>query len=134
VRNISLDLVCELTDAELQDKGQKMSSVSLKYDEVEDRKKSANKEYSDELKALRGEVRTLSIAIRKKSEIRTVECAVRFHVPEPGMKRIIRMDTGKIVRDEQMSPDERQTNLFEELNDLNKMFGEGPENKDDENN
>jgi hypothetical protein len=43
------------------------------------------------------------------------------------MKRIVRMDTGEIVRDEVMTFEERQGNLLEDIQDLNRMFGDGPE-------
>ena len=91
-----------------------MSSASLEYDKVEDDKKSATKVFTDQMKSLRGDMRRLSKTIREKSEHRLVTCTVMYHVPEIGMKRIVRDDTGEIVRDEQMTGEERQANLFDD--------------------
>jgi hypothetical protein len=44
-----------------------------------------------------------------------------------GMKRVVRKDTGEILRDERMSEEECQTNLFDEINQLNSLYGQGPE-------
>jgi hypothetical protein len=114
MKQVSVDLVCELDDDELRVRGESLSSVALQYDKVEDEKKAATKEFSDELKGLRGEMRKLSIVIRQKKETRSVLCAVDFHSPTNGIKRITRLDTGEFVRDEPMSAQECQSNLFEE--------------------
>lgn len=97
----------------------------LEYDETEDLKKDATKQFSESLKALRGQMRSLSKKIRAKGEVRSVECVVRFHNPAIGEKTTIRTDTGEIVCIEPMSSDERQENLFGELKELENMFGAG---------
>lgn len=125
MKEIQQELECSLGESELNERGQRMSSAMLKYDEVEAAKKEAVKDFSEEMKALRGQMRELSRVIRRKSELRMVTCGVQFHVPEVGMKRMVRLDTGEIVRDEVMSVEERQNNLFEEIQELNRMFGSG---------
>jgi hypothetical protein len=119
-------LFCEFTDAELEQKGQELSTTMLKYDEVEAAKKVATAEFTDEMKGLRGSMRGLSQAIRKRGEVRPVDCKVVFHVPEIGIKRTVRLDTGEVVREEAMSTDERQENLFGEVSDLERLYGNGP--------
>jgi hypothetical protein len=111
---ITLDLVCALDDDELRTRGAQLSSTSLEYDLVEDQKKTATKEFGDQLKALRGEMRRLSGNIRRKAETRPVQCIVEFHSPVVGTKRISRIDTGEFVRDEPMTAEEHQNNLFED--------------------
>lgn len=113
MKEVTLDLMCELDDDELRERGATLSSTALQYDVVEDQKKSATKEFSDELKQLRGEMRKLSVIIRAKKETRPVLCMMDFHSPATGIKRITRMDTGEFVRDEPMSSQECQNNLFE---------------------
>jgi hypothetical protein len=130
MKEIQQELECTLNEAELNERGQRMSSAMLKYDEVEAAKKEAVKDYSEEMKALRGQMRELPRVIRRRSEIRTVTCGVQFHMPEVGMKRVIRLDTGEIVRDEVMTVDERQNNLFEDIQELNRMFGSGDTDND----
>jgi hypothetical protein len=118
-------LFCSFCDDEVEQKGQELSTASITYDEVEDAKKSAMKEYTDNLKALRGTMRTLSKAIRSKGEVRDVECVVRMDKPQIGSKQTVRLDTGEIVRTEPMTDEEKQQELFpeDELAELDKMFG-----------
>jgi hypothetical protein len=123
MKEITIELECVLDESELNDRGQSMSTAMLRYDEVEAAKKEASKDFSEEMKALRGRMRELSKNIRRKSEFRPVVCVVRFHVPELGMKRIMRSDTGEIVRDEVMTFEERQNNLFDDVKELDKLYG-----------
>ena len=41
-----------------------------------------------------------------------VSCAVQFHTLCEGIERIVRIDTGKMVREEPMTNSEEQLNLF----------------------
>jgi hypothetical protein len=43
---------------------------------------------------------------------REIECVVEFHKPKQGVKTIIRLDTGEVVREQQMSGGELQEKLF----------------------
>jgi hypothetical protein len=125
-RRISESLFCDFTTEEIEAKGQELSATMLAYDEVETAKKDATKEFTEQLKSLRGSIRGLSRAIKRKGEMGPVDCLVHFHVPTIGIKRIIRIDIGEIVREEPMTADERQENLFGEINELNQMWGDGP--------
>src|SRR5271166_2049216 len=118
MKKLTLDLECQLTADELQDRGQQISTAMVRYDEVEETKKAANAEASDEMKGLRTKMSELAHVIRKKAETRPIECLVKFHTPEVGVKRIIRKDTNEIVRDEPMSESERQNNLFDDVDEL----------------
>ena len=114
MREVVRDLMCDLSDEELFDRAQQLSSTLQRYDEVELEKKNSNKRYSDMLGELGGEARKLSVIIRRRCESRPVCCAVMFHAPVKGSKRIVRTDTGEIVSDEPMTAAELQNNLFED--------------------
>ena len=47
-----------------------------------------------------------------RAEERLVECAVQFHRPTEGVKRIVRTDTGEVIAEEPMTDQEKQLNLF----------------------
>ncbi len=113
MREITLDLMCDLDEHELRDRALQMSSAILRIDEVEADKKDATKTFSEQLASLRADLRRLSGVIRAKRERRAVMCFVEYHSPVNGNKRISRSDTGEFVRDEPMSPLELQENLFE---------------------
>jgi hypothetical protein len=114
MKEITVELLCEMTDDELRDRGAELSAASIEYDKIEDDKKSAMKEFKEELEELRQKRRRLSFNIRRKAEVRLVNCIVEFHSPVSGTKRITRFDTGEYVRDEPMTAEEHQNNLFEE--------------------
>ena len=109
----------------MQERYMSVSNAMLKYDEVKLARKESSKEQAEEMNALRGEIRPLSKAIRSKGEWRAVKHTIRFHKPTVGLKRIIRLDTGDIVRDEQMSCEECQDNLFDDIRELDQMHDEG---------
>jgi hypothetical protein len=121
---ITMSLFCSFTDLEAEEKGQQLSTASITYDEVEDAKKTAMKEFTDNLKMLRGTMRSLSKAIRAKGEYREVSGLVRFNHPTVGSKETVRLDTGEVIKTEPMSDAEKQADLFpeDELRELNKMY------------
>jgi hypothetical protein len=127
MKKVTLELACQLTGEEIQDKGRAIAGYMVQYDESEALKKAQAKEAADELKALRTKMSDLAQVIKAGAELRPVECEVRFNVPTVGTKRIVRKDTNELVRDEAMSPDEQQNNLFDDVNELDRMFGSGPE-------
>jgi hypothetical protein len=70
------------------------------------------KEFKERLVGLNEQQRKLARVIRGRVELRMVQCAVLFHAPLEGVKRIVRMDTGEVVREEPMTDSEKQLNLF----------------------
>jgi len=118
MKEIVLDLICELNEAEVNDRAQQLSSALQRYDEVEIEKKNSAKKYADLLGELGGQTRKLSGVIRRRAEVRPVFCAVMFNSPTNGTKRTVRKDTGEIVKDEPMSSAEMQNNLFGESDGL----------------
>src|ERR1700733_11728525 len=113
MKEITLQMVCELDEVELAQRAQMLSLTTLKIDEVEDDKAEANKSFKEELNGLRESARKLSRTVNTKTEVRPVECWVEFHSPSQGTKRVTRKDTGEFYRDEPMTAAECQTHLFE---------------------
>lgn len=113
-KEILQDLMCELDHAEVNDRAQQLVSSIVRHDELEIEKKNVTKTFTDRIGELGSSIRRLSTVIRQRAESRPVACAVMFHTPCMGTKRIVRKDTGDIVRDEAMSAFEHQNNLFED--------------------
>ena len=122
MKRISINLKCEYSSVELDEKRDELSSVILGAHEVERRKADANKEYKESLEALYSRRDVLAFQIKSRNEIRPVECAIEFHKPVTGVKRIVRLDTGELVKDEPMTEEERQEKLFGEIDSLEKSF------------
>jgi len=112
-KEIMLELPCELSPEELLVRGQAMSNAAQEYERVEGNKRTAMKEFTDELKSLRTQELKFADMIRTGIERRLVPCAVEFHSPVQGTKRIARKDTGEFLRDEPMTAQEMQSHLFE---------------------
>ena len=112
-KEIDLELMCELTDDDIQVRSQQLGAAVLEQDRVGDNKASAMKAYSEELKEIAQRMRIISRAIRDRVEQRLVRCVVEFHVPSPSFKRVTRLDTGEFLKDEPMTLEERQRHLFE---------------------
>lgn len=113
-KEIVMDLMCDLSDAELFDRAQQMSTVLQTIDEVETAKRVSAKDFKERLEGLVGESRKLSWIVRQRSESRPVRCSVEFHKPVQGTKRVTRLDTGELVKEEPMSQAELQGNLLDE--------------------
>ena len=114
MKELVMDLSCELDEAEVNQRAQELSSTVVRRDEVSLEKGNVTKGYNERIAELEGNIRKLSKVIRARAEFRPVNCAVMFHSPVVGTKRIVRKDTGEIVRDEAMTSFECQNNLFEE--------------------
>lgn len=119
---VKLTLFCEFSGEERDARAEQMSAAMLEYDRIEDLKKESAKQYKEQLSALRGEMRSCAKAVNRRGEERPVECVVQFHTPEVGMKTIVRTDTGEVVRAEAMTAEEKQENLFDEIDSINRMF------------
>lgn len=113
---------------ELQEKGQELSSSVLEFADVEAQKKTKVDEFKTILDGIEGRIHRFSKEIRAKGREVPTPCTVKFHTPRTAFKQIVRLDTGELVREEQMSPQECQENLFEtkELDELNKMMDQSP--------
>jgi hypothetical protein len=111
-KTVELKLHCDLSEDELRARGQKLAEALREIRRVEDAKRDAMKDFKEQLEELHGETRETADAIRNKSEFRLVSCQVFFHAPVVGSKRTIRMDTGELVREEAMTLDEQQMNLY----------------------
>ncbi len=70
------------------------------------------KSFKDRLDGLAEQQRDLAKVIGDRVEERMVACVVEYHAPCEGTKRVVRTDTGEVVREEPMTDAEKQLNLF----------------------
>lgn len=113
MKEVSVEILCDLDDAELAQRSQQLSLTTLRIIEVEQHKKSAMQEFKEELENLHKQQWSLSLTVRNRSEVRATLCRVQFHVPDKGFKRISIKDTGEHYRDEPMTALECQANFFD---------------------
>lgn len=121
---ITISLWTAYTQEELREKGSELSSAVIDLSSIEVKKKAASDDFKIQIEAVEGQMYRLSREIREKGCNSPTPCIVRFHFPRIAFKQIIRVDTGELVREEQMTPYECQENLFEtkELDELRRMM------------
>jgi hypothetical protein len=109
---LELQLFCTLTDAEVQQRGLMLGETVSAIDATNTARTEAMKKFKESLVGLTEQQRKLAHIIRERAEERMVSCAVQYHMPSEGTKRVIRLDTGEVVREEEMTNSEKQLNLF----------------------
>ncbi|MDR3799709.1 MAG: hypothetical protein P4K93_16265, partial [Terracidiphilus sp.] len=109
---IEIELPCALTDEEIQSRGRMLGETIWAIDDTNAARTASMKEFKERLVGLNEQQRKLAIIIGNRVEKRMVRCAVQFHTPCEGMKRVVRLDTGEMVREEPMTDSEKQLNLF----------------------
>jgi hypothetical protein len=125
-KRIELELPCELTDEELHSRARMISETIGEIDALQGSRTEAMRQFKERLTGLVEMQRKLARIITTGIESRMVYCVVMFHAPCEGLKRIIRTDTGEAVREEPMTDQERQLNLFAAPSDFAKfMEGQG---------
>lgn len=106
-----IELVCQLTQEEIAERAYDAGQVDQQIMAKEMAFDSIKKTQKAEIEELMGQRRTLLREIRNRQTERDVECEVHriFH-PE-FVVRVIRLDTGEVVRERPMSMEERQGQL-----------------------
>jgi len=99
------------TPAELRELGDSLAQATLAIAEIEKRKAEANAALTAELKRAAGLVSTIAAKLAARYEMRDYQCYVEFDRPQIGMKQIVRPDNGEVVREEVMTPAEKQWSL-----------------------
>jgi len=121
-KKISIVLFNEYDQTLLNEKSQELSSAVLEYHKVEDEKKASASMFKETLDGIEATISSLAKSIRRKGEDKATDCLVKFHNPVPGMKTTIRLDTGDTVKTEEMTADEKQTELFDDVEELTDLF------------
>ena len=127
-KRIELQLPCTLTEHELSSRSMMLVETITAVDETNAARSGAMKEYKDRLTALEERQRELARAIRTGIEDRMVACIAEYHTPVEATKRVIRLDTGEVVREEAMSAAECQLHMFDSKVEFEKyMKSQTPE-------
>jgi hypothetical protein len=106
-------LECDLTAAELAERSKQAADTQLKLRETETEKKRIDQKLGSEIKLLQQEVDRLATIVSKGKERRDVECTSEIDWNSFRI-RYIRLDTGEVYRERDLTEDERQSNLFNE--------------------
>jgi hypothetical protein len=108
----SIELVqYNFTNEELRLLGEQMAREAQMVYDLRDKKKENAAALAVAVTEAEGRVSNLARKINERHEMRDAECMVLLHTPRAGMKSMVRVDTGEIVREERMTVDELQEKL-----------------------
>jgi hypothetical protein len=111
-KRTEMELPCALSDEEMHSRSMMLvETVNQKIDTSAART-VAMKEFKDRLTAIEERQRELSNILSTGIEKRMVQCVAEFHSPVEATKRITRLDTGEVVKEEAMSAAECQLHMF----------------------
>jgi hypothetical protein len=101
-------------DFSLQENGENAQALARKNRALAEfglKKKALSSDLKKEEDDINGEIAKLARFVTDAYDFRMIDCRVMFDSPEDGMKTIVRIDTGEVVRSERMSDDEKQRDL-----------------------
>jgi hypothetical protein len=101
-------LKCDLTDAEIADTARELARANARRQAVEQQKKEVDSQLKSEIEAANTVISRLSTLINTGHEYRNIDCRVELDTPEPGQKRVVRLDTGEEVSVKRMTDADRQ--------------------------
>lgn len=104
----------EFSEEELKERAKTLAMNVQRQGQTTEEQKAAQAQFKERLERFTAEIGKLSRDINNGWEMRNIECRVRYNLPVPGTKSIVRLDTGELVREMAMSRSEMQENLFEE--------------------
>ena len=102
------------SEAEIKELAKKLAYETRTLEELEDQKKSVVSDFSNKITRVKASLSGLANNINNGYDFRNIDCEVLLNSPEAGQKSIVRLDTGEIVRVEDMTQNEKQEKLFEE--------------------
>lgn len=101
------NLKTRLTESELKEYAKSLSEKYLEHGQLEADKKGVVAEYKAKTDILEGQLSLLSQKVSTQHEWRDVECHWDYNW-KTGRKRLIREDTGEIVREDKITQQDRQ--------------------------
>jgi hypothetical protein len=105
------NLRCDLSPNEKQDLSEKLVRMLLETEEAEESRSEFMTDWKARMESLTKLVKRYTNMLAKGYEYRDIDCRVMYNTPHSGWKTLFRPDTGEVVREEQMTDDERQENL-----------------------
>jgi hypothetical protein len=99
------------TDTEKRELGEALARENQTIYDLREQKKTITSEFNARIESAEKRASDLTTKINTGYELREVECLVLMETPRPGMKRLIRIDTNEMIRDEAMTAAEMQQNF-----------------------
>ena len=104
----------EFSPDELRDMARDLARSIQEFATHEDALQSVKADFKAKMDSLTATINRISMHINNGYEFRLIECLTEYHVPRDGMKRVTRQDTGLVVDEVKMAPQEMQEPLLKE--------------------
>lgn len=102
----------DFSEEEIKDRSKRLALAVQTKVRAQEEQKAAQAQFKERIEGADAKIGQLSRDINMGWEMRQLDCYVQFHTPVQGSKRIVRKDTGELVRDMPMQLSELQQNLF----------------------
>lgn len=112
----------EFTEDELKWKSKDLARSVQLQTAAQEEQKAAQAQFKERIESCVASIGRLSRDINGGWEMRNIDCLVQFHTPSIATKRIIRQDTGELVRECAMEKHELQENLFDDSEENVKAY------------
>ena len=110
-------LKCVLTEEEIKKIGADLAHKYSQIQDLEAQKKSVNYDFKARIDGLTAAVSICASTIQNGYEFRTIEYDIESAYSS-GVILTIRIDTGEIVKEQKMTPKERQEQMFDGENQV----------------
>ena len=118
-------LPCKLTGEEIQAKAQIAARRLAERDTLEDQLSTVKSEFKAKLEDIDAEVRETMRHVREGAIERSVQVETLMDWKSNSVTTV-RLDTGEVIRTRAMTPEERQTRLFDLDDDKDAAAGDQP--------
>lgn len=104
-------LRCDFSAEELREFSRELARKTAELSQAEEDKKAAVSQFADRIAANRADTSRLARNINSGYEMRSVDCEVQLNIPLDRIARIVRLDTGEVVKERAMTGTEMQGSL-----------------------
>jgi hypothetical protein len=101
----------QFTEPELKERATQLARECRELEDIENEKKQVMSDFKAKIDGHQAKISGLSNNINNGYEYRYIDCEVVLNQPIDGEKQIIRKDTGELVKQEAMTPQELQEEL-----------------------
>jgi hypothetical protein len=114
---LTKQLHVRLTEEEVKAKGEELARTVAEKSKLDHEKKKIVGDYNGQIKTLENKIFTLATVVETGKELRDVPVKKELDAKR-NICRIIRTDTFELVETRPMTPEERQTELWEEEDEI----------------
>jgi len=108
---VDQNLKCLLSDVQKIRTAEALARSLQERETLEEEKKAQAHELAERMDGINKSIKKAFITLQNGYEYRWISCKVLYNDPKPGEKTLVRMDTGEVVRVEDMSFAECQETL-----------------------